>query len=431
MTTLWVDVGDMFDYAGLFRRPSGIQRVVFELGRALFERAPAHVGFVRRDAQGSFVAIAWPEISALFAGLTDATPARPAAPRAASFAGQAMQMQIEAWRALLAIPASFRGPARQRAVQAETLAQAAIQPGDTLLVAGAGWSDPGLAAAASAARRCGVRMALLVHDIIPLRRPEWFDPTYVQRFRLWFEAMLGVCDRVLAVSASTAGDVTAYRAELGLAGHPVGVIRLGDGFAAAPGPAGEALPPTPYVLFVSTIELRKNHALLVDVWRNLLAQPPRNALPRDHLPRDQVPHLVFAGREGALTGDLMRQLRATDCLDGRVILRHAATDADIAALYRGCSFTVFPSLYEGWGLPVAESLAFGRPCLAADSTSVPEVGGRLARYFDPLDLGAATEAVLTLLRDPAGLAAWQAEIASAFRPALWSRTAEMVLEHIA
>jgi glycosyltransferase involved in cell wall biosynthesis len=336
-----------------------------------------------------------------------------------------MQVQLEAWRALLAIPRAFRpirpvmpDPSKRIA------ASSAMRPGDTLLVAGAGWSDSSLVGRIEAARaQSGIRVALMLHDIIPLRRPEWFDPGNVLRFRLWLDGMLLLSNRLLAVSASTAADVVSYRRRKGLAACEVSVIRLGDGFSqpgAAP-PAVETGVEPPYVLFVSTIEVRKNHALLVDVWRRLL----------ERMPLADVPRLVFAGREGALTGDLMRQLRASDNLDGRVILRHAASDADIAALYRNCAFTIFPSLYEGWGLPVAESLAFGKPCLASNATSMPEVGGRLARYFDPLDVEGATQAVASLLRDPAGLAAWQAEVAREFRPASWSRTAEMVLDALA
>ena len=62
------------------------------------------------------------------------------------------------------------------------------------------------------------------------------------------------------------------------------------------------------------------------------------------------------------------------------------TDADLKVLYEGCLFTLFPSFYEGWGLPVTESLAFGKPCIASNRSSIPEAGGKLARYIDPNNL---------------------------------------------
>jgi glycosyltransferase involved in cell wall biosynthesis len=171
------------------------------------------------------------------------------------------------------------------------------------------------------------------------------------------------------------------------------------------------------VLFVSTIEARKNHLLLFRVWRRLL----------DELPADLVPTLVFAGRVGWLVEDLMRQLQNTDFLDGKIRLIEDASDAELAALYRGCSFTVFPSLYEGWGLPVTERLAFGKPCLAARATSVPEAGGRLARYFDPESVADAYAAIRAAIENPEGLRVWQAEIVRGFSPVPWSATADAVM----
>jgi glycosyltransferase involved in cell wall biosynthesis len=234
--------------------------------------------------------------------------------------------------------------------------------------------------------------------------------------------MLPLCDRLLANSAFTAGDVARYRRAQGLPDCDIPLIRLGDGFSQAGAHATVAHGlDRPYALVVSTIELRKNHALLVDAWQVLLAR---------HGP-DAVPSLVFAGREGPLSHDLMQRLRATSNLGGHVILRPSSSDAEIAALYRGCSFTLFPSLYEGWGLPVAESFTFGKPCLASNATSVPEVGGDLASYFDPLDLSATIACLEAILGDPAGLADWEAEIRRDFRPTPWSHTAEGLLAGVA
>jgi len=412
MSRLWVDVSDLFGYHGVFSRPSGIQRVIFELGQALAASAPDQAGirFVRASAS-AYLPVAWETIADLFASLTDEAP--PEKPPLAT----ALQLQFAALRALLAILPTLRGPAGEHGTPA------GMEPGDTLLILGAGWSDAGQVARLAALRqRHAIRIALLVYDIIPLCRPEWSDPINTARFAGWFDGMLGVCDRMLAISACTAADIARYRRKNGLPASEIPLVRLGDGFSQT---ARSALASTgidrPYALIVSTIELRKNHALLVDAWQALLAR---------HGP-DAVPSLVFAGRQGPLSHDLMQRLRATHNLGGHVILCPAASDAEIAALYRGCSFTVFPSLYEGWGLPVAESFAFGKPCLASNATSVPEVGGNLARYFDPLDLEATIACIEAILADPAGLAEWEAEIRRDFRPTPWSHTAEGLLAGVA
>jgi glycosyltransferase involved in cell wall biosynthesis len=172
-----------------------------------------------------------------------------------------------------------------------------------------------------------------------------------------------------------------------------------------------------YALFVSTIEVRKNHVLMFRAWRRLL----------EELHSDVVPTLVFAGRVGWLVEDLMRQIANADHLDGKLVVVEDPNDAELAALYQGCQFTVFPSLYEGWGLPVTESLAFGKPCLIADRTSLPEAGGALARRFDPDNLNDAFTAIRDVILDPNGLARWEAQVRRDFRPVPWTASAEALL----
>jgi glycosyltransferase involved in cell wall biosynthesis len=101
----------------------------------------------------------------------------------------------------------------------------------------------------------------------------------------------------------------------------------------------------------------------------------------------------------------MQQLENVDWLDGKIRLMRDPTDAELAALYRGCQFTVFPSLFEdeGWGLPVSESPERGRPCPASNCTSLPEAGGELARYFDPENTEDAYRTIRAVIEDPEGL----------------------------
>jgi glycosyltransferase involved in cell wall biosynthesis len=97
------------------------------------------------------------------------------------------------------------------------------------------------------------------------------------------------------------------------------------------------------------------------------------------------------------------------------------------SLYQGCLFTLFPSFYEGWGLPVTESLTLGKPCLIADRTSLPEAGAGFCRSFDPDNLNEAYTAIRGVVEDRAGLARWEAEIRRDFRPVPWSATVEALL----
>jgi glycosyltransferase involved in cell wall biosynthesis len=465
--TLWIDVEDLFEYARANSRPTGIQRLAFEIYQILHQRNDERrlVRFVRHDpVRRSFRIVPWSDVVGLFGNLV-AEPSpppelageiRPHSPVRQFFrewthrlpaplrirVTAVMLAQVEAllaWGKLFALLGRYvlespRGIARlwrrdhpdSRAGTEEAPRAFAdlARPGDVLLVLGSPWSHPNYGELVQAQReRYGLRFALLVYDLIPLRRPEWCKRGLVRLFRAWFVGVLPVADHLFAISQATAADVELYAREHGIAlPGPVIPIPIGTGFGAdapaVPAPrTGRLPPPGGYALIVSTIEARKNHLLLFRVWRRLL----------EELPRDQVPTLVFAGRIGWLVDDLMNQIANTDNLDGKLVVIQSPTDEELTALYQGCLFTLFPSFYEGWGLPVTESLAFGKPCLISDRTSLPEAGGTLARSFDPDNFYDAYAAILRTVQDPSALAEWEAQIRREFEPVPWSRTVDALL----
>jgi glycosyltransferase involved in cell wall biosynthesis len=343
------------------------------------------------------------------------------------------QIALRGVRAVLGAPRRH-APERtsRKAHDAEQAASADLtdlaRPNDVLIVLGSPWFSNDYAAIVDRLRRqSGIRFAVLVHDIVPLRRPEWCDRTLVRLFRNWYGSVLPVSDAVFSVSHATAADLERHAAAAGirLEGR-VKPIPMGTGFGN--GAAGEepetddaSLPaPGEYILFVSTIEARKNHALLFRVWRRMV----------DELPPEKVPILVFAGRVGWLVSDLMQQLENARFLDGKIRIVRAPTDATLRRLYRGCLFTLFPSLFEGWGLPVTESLALGKPCIASNRTAIPEAGGALARYFDPENLADAYNVIRAAIEDRAGLSAWQEQVVREFRPVSWDETATAIVQRL-
>ena len=102
------------------------------------------------------------------------------------------------------------------------------------------------------------------------------------------------------------------------------------------------------------------------------------------------------------------------------------TDRELEFLYRNCRFTIMASLYEGWGLPVGESLSYGKTAVISNTTSLPEVGGDLVEYCDPASVDSIVEACLRLIADPAHRAALEARIA-ATRLRSWDDVAENLL----
>ncbi len=479
-TKLWIDVEDLFEYARSNPRPSGIQRLAFEIYKALQARPDARdfVRFVRHDtARNSFQVVPWSNVITLFAGLTESEPeittplpeaiaphppSRQAIrrlvhrlpPLLRAHVIDALLTQLGAFRAWIRlfdavgrgiairllrpfrwVRAAARGGKPSIAAPAAPVPRSApdpvrldifvqdSSPGDILLVLGSPWSHPDYAGLITAQKQRGLRFALLVYDLIPIRRPEWCDRGLVRVFRAWFDSVFPLCDDVFAISRATADDVELYtrEREITLPG-PVRPIPIGTSFGVtdmpSPAPRTSRLPPADcYALIVSTIEARKNHMLLFRVWRRML----------EEMPRESVPTLVFAGRVGWLVDDLIRQIANTNNLDGKLLLIENPTDAELLALYEGCQFTLFPSFFEGWGLPVTESLALGKPCLTSDRTSLPEAGGHLARRFDPDNLHDAYRAIREVIDDRAGLARWQAQVRREFKPVPWSATADALL----
>jgi glycosyltransferase involved in cell wall biosynthesis len=457
---IWIDVEDLFRYSKLGYRPSGIQRLEFELCRALYmlPQSKGRVFFVRHDvAQKELVAIPWEAVETAYTLMTSRSSAELKTTSLAVRARSALERVTRALspglhKAVLLRIEVLVGFSRSMRARADHVARplkrrwrsrngrvarcheltdyfaTTAKPEDVLAVFGAGWVVSDFAACIErATREKGLRLALLIYDIIPLRRPEWFEERLANAFRIWFRRMLPLADMILTISAATARDVTSYAqsAELALRAVPT-PIPIGTGFkkneAGGPQAGRELSSRLPladsYALVVSTIEVRKNHLLLFRVWRHLL----------DDMPAESVPTLVFAGQVGWLVADLMEQLHTSRFLNGKIIHIDSPTDEELEALYDGCLFTLFPSLYEGWGLPVTESYAFGRPCIISNTSSLPEAGGSLARYIDSESTTDAYRVIRETIEDRAGLRAWRDRVRREFKPVEWSQSARAVLK---
>jgi glycosyltransferase involved in cell wall biosynthesis len=170
-----------------------------------------------------------------------------------------------------------------------------------------------------------------------------------------------------------------------------------------------------FVLCVGTLEVRKNHQLLYHLWHRLV-----------ELSGDRVPPLVLAGRPNWGTAELLGQIAADPVVRGRLILLATPTDAELLWLYRHCLFTLFPSYYEGWGLPVAESLAHGKYCICSRAASLPEIAGELIDYHDPFDLVGCQQLVERALFEPGFLPTRQGRVRDGFRTTTWEQCGEQV-----
>jgi glycosyltransferase involved in cell wall biosynthesis len=222
--------------------------------------------------------------------------------------------------------------------------------------------------------RHGAELAVLIHDMIPLLLPAKMSGVHPALFKHWLEQILGIDATLLFYSSQTRQDALNWCREQKYTLPLYRTIRLGDELLltrkAATRDIVRRLPANDFILFVGSIGGRKNGLTLLKAWQRLRATSKTTALPK----------LVFAG--SSMAGELKDLFpEALDWLE--LVFIAKPNDAELDHLYRNCLFTVYPSLYEGWGLPIGESLWHGKICAASYCSSMPEVGGYDCDYFDP------------------------------------------------
>lgn len=141
------------------------------------------------------------------------------------------------------------------------------------------------------------------------------------------------------------------------------------------GPAVELVPAEPYFLCVGTIEPRKNHLLLLNLWRDMAERMPAAA----------VPKLVIVGRRGWENEQVLDMLDRCPALVPHVEERNGCSDRALRDLLRGARALLLPSFAEGYGMPVAEALSVGTPVICSDLPALHEAGGDAPDFRDPLD----------------------------------------------
>ena len=282
----------------------------------------------------------------------------------------------------------------------------------------------------AAKARYGIRYVPYVHDCIPIMTPEHCVETLTRDFITWTLGAFQHADHILVNSHATAKDVKFVAQRLGHAIAEPEVVTLDADFRAATlklttqAAAHNSeillrneLTPKSYVLFVSTIESRKNHLMAFSAWLTLAK---KHGLAR-------TPKLVCVGNRGWLNDAIYAKLAASKILQEKVTLLSKISDMDLQALYRNCLFTLYPSSYEGWGLPVTESFCYGRAALLANSSSLPEAGGDFADYFELTSEADLLVKLERLMFDAAYREAREKHITESFRPRRWVDIAEQVV----
>ncbi|MBA4190324.1 MAG: hypothetical protein C0467_20245 [Planctomycetaceae bacterium] len=284
-----------------------------------------------------------------------------------------------------------------------------------------GW-HPHLRGIADAKKRQGFCYVSLVHDLIPVKLPHFVARGFPQEFAAVTTEQLRLSDLILANSECTLRDLEEFAREQSAHMPPAHVLRFGSEVHCLPrqstaSPVGGVTQGEPFVLYVSTIDPRKNHHTLYLVWRKLVQEYG-----------GQVPKLVVVGSPNV--HQLLHEIQFDPLVRGKILHRHPIDDLQLDWLYQNCLFTVYPSYYEGWGLPVSESLWYGKLCVAAGNSSIPEIGGDLVDYHDPYDLSECHSLIRRAAFDATYRQRREQEIAASYRPTTWRECAESLCRAI-
>jgi hypothetical protein len=214
----------------------------------------------------------------------------------------------------------------------------------------------------------------VVYDMIPLIHQGYVVDFLPGVFEKYMLKILPLCTGILSISKSTAIDTRKILKDHSLPVPVIRTFRLGDDILDDSKPRKERMFDFDFILCVGTIEARKNHQILYILQKKLISEGKKPTT------------IVFAGKRGWLTSDLQYMIEHDKSLMGSIVILDKTTDNDLEWLYENCLYTVTPSYYEGWGLPICESLKHSKVTLSSNTSSMPEAGSCYADYFSPYSI---------------------------------------------
>ena len=296
----------------------------------------------------------------------------------------------------------------------------------------AGWTLIGLPRTASRARVdlihapaytapfwAGVPVVLTIHDVSYETHPEWYPYRRDWLRRYFYRRSASAAARILTVSAFSASEIAAAygippaRITVTPLGVHHGIFAAGDPNVALDLPANVT---EPYLLHVGDIHERRNLPLVVDAVLEA----------RRHFGAAAAISLVLAGVDRGVSEGLCAMASEAGSPEAVVALG-PVSEARVHALYRGATALVYPSLYEGFGLPLIEAMASGTPVLASHEASIPEVLGGAGLLLDPRDASAWREAIIRIVNDEVLRSDLRARGLARAATFTWQRTARLTL----
>lgn len=436
----WIDMTDLSTWRGHF---TGTQRVTFEVAKRFSEQVPDEVDFFVYDEKSrNFYQIP-------FQAILDQVNPQPIPEEAAATPGRhrpsvknvAKAQSIRLYHNLpfsvkrRITPAhkdfvkksysraqhitkrklQLRSGIMKVAVQSEPLH---FSQTDTIIILGKPWDTMSFIEVLKAQKQvAGFKIVHLIYDMIPIFLPHTFGKPLPENYTKYMFEAIGISDKLIPISKSTERDIVKFCQEELLPVPEMTVTKLGDAFEevqldAIKSPLPE-LASKDFVLCVGTVEIRKNHILLYTAYKEGLKRGLT------------MPHLVIVGGRGWYTNDVLYEFENDPQIKNLVHFPRNISDEELQWLYRNCKYTVYPSVYEGWGLPIGESLAYGKMCLASHTSSMTEIAGDLIEYFSPYDPVGCLE-LMEKYSNPKILKKKETEITATYKPVSWDEAYKTV-----
>jgi glycosyltransferase involved in cell wall biosynthesis len=254
--------------------------------------------------------------------------------------------------------------------------------------------------------RSDVAPIYMVHDLIPITHPEYARAGEAERHRERMATVLETAAGIIGNSAATLESLDGWGRAHRLPSPPMQAIWLGTTRLAA-----ESAHPTatyPHFVVLGTIEGRKNHLLLLNLWRDWAERG-----------QTSIPQLVIVGRRGWAAEQTLSMLDRCPSLKSHVIELPNCDDETLANLIGNARALLFPSFVEGFGMPLAEALAAGVPVIASDLPVFREIAGLIPTYCDPIDAKSWDDAIKAYIPKDSEIRASQCEALSHYQAPTW------------
>lgn len=302
-------------------------------------------------------------------------------------------------------------------------APVAFNEGDALLTFGLDWEHSFHYQLGKLRREKNVNIVACCYDLIPVLFPQYCVADTRDFFSTYFINVAEGAEAIFCISQNTKRDLEAFLCSAGARVPRIEVFRLGDNLPfvqSSATPRVRGILERPYALYVSTIERRKNHITLYHAMR-VMAQANRRSL---------SPQMVFVGMHGWGVDDLMSDIALDPLVKENIVHLEKVDDQELSTLYKHAACIVFPSHYEGWGLSVAEALNYGKVVLASNTSSLPEIGGELVTYLDPLNPREWAKALFGLFANESQRLLLEEKVRKNYKPWFWSDSARSIIDRL-